>query len=636
MFKNRKCRTCGDEYTPKKLQQQRCEKEHFKKCAYCNSDYPYNKSGKTCSTKCANALRAKTIHIKICLICNESFEAKHFNDKFCYKDHYSNCLACNKKFLITDKYKPRKTCSNSCASSLTHSEEAKQKRIETSRDRFGTDHPFQNEEVKAKVRLGIAGTAGVFGTEASKKAMLDKLGVENASQLESVKEKKRQTYLDKYGVDNPMKDPEIFKKYSDSIKKVFGVSHPSQINIKNYEDWINLKEFLENQDSKSTLSELSEYFNINNATISAKCKEENIQHLLLMNQSVLERKFEKFLLELPIVPNYVRNSRSVIPPKELDFYFPEHKLAVEISPTSTHAEDTLSFNGNAQKPIDYHFNKALECEKLGIQLITIFDWMKWDKVLEVVKNKLLVKQEVFLENCEEFFISKVELENESFSNFKYFSSKILKDFLENNFNTVYFNNSKNIFDETDYYSCIFYNNELVTVAGFIKNANYSSSEDSNSYNISFLTFKSGINVVNDVSRLLELFLENISENISSIEVFYDYNFGLDSELFSLNNSYMGALVLFEVKVIEPEVSFVHPEILDDFGSNFRVNFFSLCHLDIHNILKDFKGYVPNNLLLSLSDVFGRDNFDNNRIILEDFGFLKVWDCGSKKFTLSYE
>lgn len=123
-------------------------------------------------------------------------------------------------------HRPSKTCSSSCASKLTHTKEAREKRRATSLERFGTESPLQSPEVKAKIEESLRGTAGRFGTEASKAAMKAKLGVDNASQLESVKDKKRKKSIERFGVDNPAKSEEVKKKIKATNEVKYGGNSP--------------------------------------------------------------------------------------------------------------------------------------------------------------------------------------------------------------------------------------------------------------------------------------------------------------------------------------------------------------------------------------------------------------------------
>lgn len=75
------------------------------------------------------------------------------------------------------------------------------------------------------------------------------------------------------------------------------------------------------------------------------------------------------------------NDRSVLSNKqELDIYIPELKIAIEYDGLFWHSNE----NGRDK---NYHLNKTLECDNLGIRLIHIFD-DEWLNKQSIVKSKL--------------------------------------------------------------------------------------------------------------------------------------------------------------------------------------------------------------------------------------------------------
>ena len=63
----------------------------------------------------------------------------------------------------------------------------------------------------------------------------------------------------------------------------------------------------------------------------------------------------------------VYNDRSVLNPKELDFYFPDNNLAIEVCGLYWHGETSSG------KSREYHYNKMQACYERGVRLITIFE-----------------------------------------------------------------------------------------------------------------------------------------------------------------------------------------------------------------------------------------------------------------------
>lgn len=68
-----------------------------------------------------------------------------------------------------------------------------------------------------------------FGSDAFKDYMYEKFNVKNCMELESTKEKIKQTNLEKYGFDSHNKSPIVKQNKKNSYLKNFGVSHPSKV-----------------------------------------------------------------------------------------------------------------------------------------------------------------------------------------------------------------------------------------------------------------------------------------------------------------------------------------------------------------------------------------------------------------------
>jgi hypothetical protein len=72
----------------------------------------------------------------------------------------------------------------------------------------------------------------------------------------------------------------------------------------------------------------------------------------------------------------IRNTRDIIPPFELDLYYPEKKIAIEFNGDYWHNEDN--------KGRTYHSNKFLMCKQNGVLLVSVFesDWYCRRKEIE--------------------------------------------------------------------------------------------------------------------------------------------------------------------------------------------------------------------------------------------------------------
>ena len=90
-----------------------------------------------------------------------------------------------------------------------------------------------------------------------------------------------------------------------------------------------------------------------------------------------EKELLVFILNLGLILE--PNNKTVLSGKELDIYIPSHKLAIEFNGLYWHSEEYLDNK--------YHLDKTIECEKLGIQLIHIFE-DEWLYKKDIVKSRL--------------------------------------------------------------------------------------------------------------------------------------------------------------------------------------------------------------------------------------------------------
>lgn len=83
-------------------------------------------------------------------------------------------------------------------------------------------------------------------------------------------------------------------------------------------------------------------------------------------------------------PDAVLSDRSVISPKELDVWIPSARLGIEYNGLFWHSEQILSDQ-------NYHQNKLLMCEKVGVKLLSIYEdeWRDKRSIVEaMIKHRL--------------------------------------------------------------------------------------------------------------------------------------------------------------------------------------------------------------------------------------------------------
>jgi len=150
-------------------------------------------------------------------------------------------------------------------------------------------------------------------------------------------------------------------------------------------------------------------------------------------RSTYELEIQFFLNSLNI--KYVIGSRKILNRKEIDIYIEPNKLGVEF--------DGLYWHSNLFVTNNYHLNKTEECEKLGIELIHIFE-DEWINKKEIIKSMIKIKLGIYdnifnINNC---FLNEI-------------TNKTCVDFL--NVNDIQERIDSNVS------LGLFYNNDLITI-----------------------------------------------------------------------------------------------------------------------------------------------------------------------------
>jgi len=153
-------------------------------------------------------------------------------------------------------------------------------------------------------------------------------------------------------------------------------------------------------------------------------------------RSTYEKKLFDFFKKLNI--NFIQNSRKIIPPLELDFFLPDHNIAIEVNGNYWHSD--LHKNKN------YHLTKHLLCESKGIRLLQFFEHElenRYDNVTSMILAALkMITNRIYARNTVLKCISKADA----------------KMFLEKNHIFGHANATLNI--------GLFHDNELVAISTF--------------------------------------------------------------------------------------------------------------------------------------------------------------------------
>jgi hypothetical protein len=319
------------------------------------------------------------------------------------------------------KEKYKKTCLERYGyESHNSSNIIKEKKKETCLEKYGVEHVLQLKEFKEKV----------------KKTNLEKYGVEHIFQLPEFKEKTKQTCLERYGVVHQLQCEEIKEKVKKTNLEKYGVKTILQLEsfIKSNNIKRKKKKFISFFNSDRFKNKVKPNFSLNEykgcdhnnkySWTCTKCNNEFKDHIddgriprcptcysLSAGFSLSEKEISNFCKKY--YPHLIENSRSIIPPLELDIYIPEKKLAIEFDGLYWHSDYMLN-------DPNYHLNKTQLCEKKGIQLIHIFEdeWLnKQDIVESIIKSKLgIYDQKIYARKTEFKSVSQDESDEFLFDN----------------------------------------------------------------------------------------------------------------------------------------------------------------------------------------------------------------------------
>lgn len=248
----------------------------------------------------------------------------------------------------------------------------REKMKKTVTERYGTDNPLKNKEIRERMMKTCIERHGGLGnaSENSKKkqihTMIERYGVKNAVELDSVRQKIKTTLYEKYGSESTYGSKEIQKRCKDTLLDRYGVDTP----IKN--------ESIKEKIKKTNLKRYGvEWF--------CQTKEYNSS---LSNDSKANKAFANILNRLGI--EYDREV--AVENRRYDFHVGD--TLIEINPTATH-NSTFGIKNRAPLEKTYHADKTKLAEKHGFTCIHIWDWDD----PEMIAKSMLAKETLYAREC---------------------------------------------------------------------------------------------------------------------------------------------------------------------------------------------------------------------------------------------
>lgn len=256
---------------------------------------------------------------------------------------------------------------------------------------------------------------------------------------------------------------------------------PAQVSV--FSDDILLSKLLLDMKSKlgrkPTSYEVADALGVNYNSVNRRIKDNEVLKGLIKVGNNLHSNKEKDLIDYinKLYSEIEIGNRKLLDGKEVDIYIPKHKLAIEFNGDYWHSDK--------YKDAKYHQSKTLECIKLGIRVINIFEY-EWEqpelreKILRIIADKLCDTRRVVdgnLLRCE--FIDTYDAR-------RFISKNHIDGILE-----AYI------------YIGLYEGSELLSVMAF--DSNKDSSNGKEVYRLVQCADKIGVNVVNGFERMFRTF-----------------------------------------------------------------------------------------------------------------------------------
>lgn len=330
------------------------------------------------------------------------------------------CKICKKPVYFSGIKPPPELC----AQHSRTSEQVKNRRRSTMINRYGVENYSSLDECRTKVKRTVTRNWGVDNVakhSAVKQKIIDtnlqRYGVENYSQSSKFDQKFKNTVRDRYGANHPMHLEHIKQKVKNTCLEKYGVDNASKhspfsrkINVKNFSN--ELKQILNHAHCDQLLMQkwnTHGWLWFKQQGVSDTWIYQRLSKLGVIFSGNSNRS-EQLIIDLLNQKNinYRLHDRTLLKSNpgatELDFYLPDHNVAVEVNGLYWHCE-------SMGKDSKYHLLKTQHCEQQGVQLIHITDAQlntKWRIVESRLKHLLGYSNKIYARNTQVTIISASE------------------------------------------------------------------------------------------------------------------------------------------------------------------------------------------------------------------------------------
>lgn len=315
-------------------------------------------------------------------------------------------LYCSQKCTAKSKevqQKRKSTCLKKYGDEKFNNREKAEKSYNT---KYGVSNPFSSDYIKDKIKNTIINKYGVEYASQSKDVQyireqntLKKYGVKHHLSLPSVIEKSRNTKLERYGDPNFNNSDKIKQSQQQQTLS----NYPELLEIDNDGNWVCKCPHLDCNkcEEKIFITDYQTYYN------RKKSKSECCTKLFPIGSRYTLTNVEQFVKNIlddhNISYQYEYNilyDDQTKKYKQIDFYLPDYHIGIECNGCHFHRTNLYEI---PSKPKNYHMKKSDLSEKLGIRLIHI--WEDWiinspDICESIILSKLgIYKQRIGASKC---------------------------------------------------------------------------------------------------------------------------------------------------------------------------------------------------------------------------------------------
>lgn len=241
------------------------------------------------------------------------------------------------------------------------------------------------------------------------------------------------------------------------------------------------------KENNSTLLQLADKFNCTIASLQSWIKKFNLYEYINIQHGKSAGELDLFNYLCNTYPNikFYQHNRTILNGKEIDIFIPDKNIGIEYNGLYWHS-------AQCNVPKNYHQDKVLNCNKLNISLIHIYEDV-WNNLSKQIKLKAFLQKLLDKTN---------NIINIDDCNINIISKDIAKKFISEN--SLY-----KFINSTIYYG-VFYQNNLIEVISFLK--------VSNQWLITDIVEKLDYTIIDDKLKIILNFLN--TKNINNLNIQY--------------------------------------------------------------------------------------------------------------------